>query len=243
MKQVQYKILKNEQVGKNVYRLVLSCDEDITYLPGQFVNLKLEGYYLRRPLSVSSYDAHQLVLLYKVLGQGTKEMTSYLPGQIVDILCPLGNGFDVKNCQKPLLIAGGIGIAPMFGLAKCFCQQGIQPTILYGASTAADLVLLKELEAFGNVIVATDDGSIGYHGNIVDYLKKHQVLFDQYYACGPLPMLKKLKEWNTEGYLSLEARMGCGFGACMGCSIETINGPKRICKEGPVFEASEVILP
>ncbi len=243
MKQVHYNILKNEQVGKNVYQMVLSSDEEISYLPGQFVNLKLDQFYLRRPLSVSSYDSHQLVLLYKVLGQGTKELTGYLPGQTLDILCPLGNGFDIKNCQKPLLIAGGIGIAPMIGLAQYFSQQGIQPTILYGASTEADLVLLKELKALGNVIVATDDGSIGYHGNIVDYLKNHQVPFDQYYACGPLPMLKNLKEWSTQGYLSLEARMGCGFGACMGCSIETVNGPKRICKEGPVFQASEVILP
>ena len=154
----------------------------------------------------------------------------------------VGNGFDISKSNKPLLIAGGIGIAPLIGLARAFNRKNIRPTIVYGAAKGNDLVLLDELSLLGKLIVTTDDGSYGYKGNVVTYLKEHNIDFDKYYACGPQVMLKYLSMYSKEGYVSLEARMGCGFGACMGCSIETVNGPRRVCKEGPVFKSDEVIF-
>ena len=155
-------------------------------------------------------------------------------------LVGLGNGFDVTKAKKPLLVAGGIGIAPMYNLAKRFNELGIKPTLIYGARSKDEIVLLDEFEKLCNVIVCTDDGSLGFKGTSVFYLEKNKVEYDYYYSCGPYRMLQALAEYSKNGCVSLEARMGCGFGACMGCSIKTTNGPKRVCKEGPVFMASEV---
>lgn len=242
MENVILEITENKKVGNDIYLMTLKGDLSAIKNPGEFVEIKLDGYYLRRPISVCDFNEDTLTLLYKVLGQGTKDMSNYKKGTKLDVLVNLGNGFDVSLSKKPLLIAGGIGIAPMFALAKAFNKKGIKPTILFGVSKKEDAVLIKELEGFGNLILTSDDGSIGYKGNTVTYLKNNQLNFDKYYACGPQIMLKFLSQLNTNGYVSLEARMGCGFGACMGCSIQTINGPKRVCKEGPVFEASEVIF-
>ena len=242
MKEVTLEITKNVQVSKDVYLMRLEGDLTEIKNPGEFVEVKIPNHYLRRPISVSRYSSSHLELLYKVLGHGTKDMTSYPVGMKLDVLVGLGNGFDVTKAKKPLLIAGGIGVAPMFELAIKFNELGIKPTILFGAAKECDLVLTSELEKLGNLILCTDDGSVGYKGNPVSYLKEHEVEFDYYYACGPEVMCKFLKMHSEAGCLSLEARMGCGFGACMGCSIETTNGPKRVCKEGPVFEASEVIF-
>jgi dihydroorotate dehydrogenase electron transfer subunit len=169
-------------------------------------------------------------------------MTNLQVNEELEVLVGLGNGFDVSVAKKPLLVAGGIGIAPMYALAKKFNEEGIKPTILFGVSRESDLVLLDEFAKLGELIITSDDGCKGYKGNVVSYLKEHDVDFDYYYACGPQVMLKYLAQYNSNGFVSLEARMGCGFGACMGCSIETINGPKRVCKEGPVFKASEVLF-
>jgi len=242
MKEVTLTITKNVAVSSDTYLMELKGDLTEIKNPGEFVEIKIPNYYLRRPISVHKYGKDYLQLLYKVLGHGTKDMTSYSVGMNLDVLVGLGNGFDVSRSKKPLLVAGGIGIAPMFELAIKFNELGIKPKILYGAAKKEDLVLLDELNKLGELIVCTDNGSLGFHGNTVAYLKNNQVEFDYYYACGPEPMLKYLKLFNENGCLSLEARMGCGFGACMGCSIQTIKGPKRVCKEGPVFEANEVIF-
>ena len=242
MVNVELIITSNVPVNHDTYLMRLEGDLSSIKNPGEFVEIKLDNYYLRRPISVCDYSDKHLNLLYKVLGHGTRDMTTYPVGKKLDVLVNLGNGFDLTKAKKPLLIAGGIGIATMFALARKFNEMNIKPTILYGASSKRDLVMLEELSKFGDLICCSDDGSYGYKGNVVSYLKEHNVEFDTYYACGPQIMLKFLAEYSKDGYVSLEARMGCGFGACMGCSIQTTNGPKRVCKEGPVFLASEVIL-
>ena len=242
MKQKDLVIAKNQCVGKDIYMMELTGDLTDIKNPGEFVEIKLPNYYLRRPISVCKYSETSLTLLYKVLGHGTLDMTNYPVGMTLDVLVGLGNGFDITKAKKPLLIGGGIGIAPMFGLAMKFNELGIKPTILYGCSKGSDIVLTEELAKLGDLILCTDDGSIGFKGNIVACLKESNVDYDYYYACGPQIMCKFLKLYDDNGCLSLEARMGCGFGACMGCSIKTTNGVKRVCKEGPVFEAKEVIF-
>ena len=242
MKNVMLKILENKKISEDVYLMTLEGDLKDIKNPGEFVEIKLDNYYLRRPISVHDFSENKLQLLYKVLGHGTKDMTKYQVNDELEVLIGLGNGFDVNKSKNPLLVAGGIGIAPMYSLAKQFNKLGIKPTLLYGVGKEKDLVLIKEFEEVANVILCTDDGSKGYKGNVVSYLKEHNVNFDYYYACGPQVMMKYLKEYSDKGYVSLEARMGCGFGACMGCSIMTTNGPKRVCKEGPVFLASEVLF-
>ena len=167
-------------------------------------------------------------------------MTTYQPGQKLDVLIGLGNGFNVSKAKKPLLIAGGIGVAPLIGLAKGFNKLGIRPKFIYGARSKDDIVMTDLISNYADLEICTDDGSLGYKGNVVSFLKSLNPDFDYYYACGPQIMLKFLTADFKNGEVSLEARMGCGFGACMGCSIETTNGPKRVCKEGPVFAAAEV---
>lgn len=242
MKNVVLEIKENKKLSNDIYLMRLEGDLSEIKNPGEFVEVKLNNYYLRRPISVHSFSETHLDLLYKVLGHGTKEMTNYYRGTKLEVLVGLGNGFDVEKSKKPLLIAGGIGIAPMYALIEKFNKKGIKPTLLFGVSKESDLVLLDKFNEISNLIICSDDGSRGYKGNVVSYLKEHSLDFDYYYACGPQIMLKYLKEYNDNGYVSLEARMGCGFGACMGCSIMTTDGPKRVCKEGPVFKASEVIF-
>lgn len=242
MENVILTVKTNECVGDGIYLMRLTGDLSSIKNPGEFVEIKLDNYYLRRPISVCDYSDNHLDLLYKVLGHGTKDMTTYKQGKELDVIVNLGNGFDITKSKKPLLIAGGIGIAPMFALARKFNELNIKPTIIYGAASKKDIVLVQKLQELGNLIICSDDGTIGYKGNVVSYLKENNVDFDKYYACGPQVMLKYLAMLTNQGYVSLEARMGCGFGACMGCSIQTTNGPKRVCKEGPVFEASEVIF-
>ena len=242
MENVVLEIIKNEAVGKDIYSMRLKGDVSSIKSYDEFINIKLDGFYLRRPISVSDYDNGYVDILYKVLGQGTKLMTTLSIGTKLDVLIGLGNGFDISKAKKPLLIAGGIGIAPLIGLAKGFNKLGIKPTLVYGARSKDDIVLVDELKQYTNLIISTDDGSLGFKGNVCECIKDLKPEFDYYYACGPQIMLKYLIQDYKNGEVSLEARMGCGFGACMGCSIETINGPKRVCKEGPVFMASEVIL-
>ena len=242
LKQDIYVIEKNKCIAKNTYEMILSGDTKAFTAPGQFLNIKLDGFYLRRPISVHNYSKNELTLLYKVLGRGTNDLSKYQIGKELDVLVGLGNGFDISKSNKPLLIAGGIGIAPMYNLALLFNKLGIKPTLIYGVSRESDLVLIDEFSKICNLIICSDDGSHGFKGNVVSYLKENKIDFDKYYACGPQLMLKYLKQYSENGYVSLEARMGCGFGACMGCSIETTHGPKRVCKEGPVFEASEVLF-
>ena len=240
MKEVIFEIIENIQVSSDVYKMVLKGDTSEIKRSGEFVEVQLDNKFLRRPFSVCDYDCETLTLLYKILGHGTKDMTKYEIGKKLNVLVGLGNGFDHTVSQKPLLVGGGIGVAPLYNLAKKFNDLGIKPTIILGYRNKDDVYFVEEFQKVGNVIVTTDDGSYGYHGNACTYLKNEIVDFDKYYSCGPLIMLKNLALTNPNGYVSLEARMGCGFGACMGCSIETTNGVKRVCKEGPVFMASEV---
>ena len=242
MKNVILKIKENKQLSNDIYLMKLEGDLSEIKNPGEFVEIKLDNYYLRRPISVHNYSKNELTLLYKVLGRGTNDLSKYQIGKELDVLVGLGNGFDISKSNKPLLIAGGIGIAPMYNLALKFNKLGVKPTLIYGVSRESDLALIDEFSKICNLIICSDDGSHGFKGNVVSYLKENKIDFDKYYACGPQVMLKYLKQYSENGYVSLEARMGCGFGACMGCSIETTHGPKRVCKEGPVFEASEVLF-
>ncbi len=242
MKNVILEIKSNVLVSKDIFlmRLVGDCSEIKN--SGEFINIKLPNKYLRRPISVCDYSENHVDILYKVLGLGTKDMTNFTPGMKLDVLVGLGNGFDIKKDITPTLIAGGIGIAPMINLAKKYNELGIRPNLVYGARSKDDLVLIEVLEELTNLYLCTDDGSFGYHGNAIDCIKANNIEIEYYYSCGPYRMLEALAKNYKNGCLSLEARMGCGFGACMGCSIETTNGPKRVCKEGPVFDAREVIF-
>ena len=240
MKEVELTITKNEKVSKDIYLMRLEGDVSEIKNCGEFINITLPSHYLRRPISVSDFGDGYVDILFKVIGLGTKDMTAYKPGLKLDVLVGLGNGFDITKAKKPVLVAGGIGVAPLIGLAKGFNKLGIKPTFIYGARSKDDIVMTDLIEKYADLKVCTDDGSLGFKGNAVAYLKSLNLDFDYYYACGPQIMLKFLAADFKNGEVSLEARMGCGFGACMGCSIETTNGPKRVCKEGPVFEASEV---
>ncbi len=242
MKDVKLTVLSNKKITETIYQMRLAGDLSEIKNSGEFVNIKVPEFYLRRPFSVYDFGKDYVDVLYKVLGQGTLEMTKIEEGYKLDTLVGLGNGFDVNKSKKPLLVAGGIGIAPMYNLAKRFNSLGIKPTLIYGARSKDEIVLLDEFKKLCDVIVCTDDGSLGFKGTSVFYLEKNKLDFDYYYSCGPYRMLQALAEYSTKGCVSLEARMGCGFGACMGCSIKTKDGSKRVCKEGPVFEASEVIF-
>ena len=242
MKNVFLEIVENTKVGTDVFLMRLKGDLTSIKNSGEFIEIKLDGYYLRRPISVCEFNSGEVTILYKVLGHGTLDMSIYPVGKTLDVLVGLGNGFDITKSTNPLLVAGGIGIAPLVGLAKEFNKLGIKPTLVYGAAKETDLVLIEELQKYTTLYLTTDDGSRGYKGNPVGFLKENHIEFDYYYSCGPQVMLKFLAQYSSNGCVSLEARMGCGFGACMGCSIQTTNGTKRVCKEGPVFEASEVIF-
>jgi len=242
MENVKLKIEKNIKVGKDIFLMTLVGDTKAIKNPGEFINITVPNYYLRRPISVCRYDEKHVDILYKVLGRGTKDMSSFEEGMELDVLVGLGNGFSIKENIKPLLIGGGIGIAPLFALAESFNKIGIKPTLIYGARSKDDIVLVEELQKLCNVIVCTDDGTLGFKGNVIECIKNSNIDFDYYYSCGPYKMLQFLSMTYPNGCVSLEARMGCGFGACMGCSIQTTKGPQRVCKEGPVFEATEVIF-
>ena len=242
MKDVKLKIESNVQVSYDTFLMRLVGDVAEIKNPGEFIEITVPGYYLRRPISVCDFGDGYVDILYKVLGHGTKDMSSFPVGMELLCLVGLGNGFDINKTQKPLLVGGGIGIAPLVGLARAFNKKGIKPTLVYGARSENDIVLVDVLKELCDVHICTDDGSIGYKGNVIDCIKNSNLEFDYYYSCGPQKMLEFLSKAYPNGCVSLEARMGCGFGACMGCSIETTKGPKRVCKEGPVFEASEVLF-
>ncbi len=242
MKEVILEVVNNINVKNDIYLLTLSGDVSEIKNSGEFAELKLNNYYLRRPISIHDVENNTVKFLYKVLGHGTRDLTKYKKGDKIPTILGLGNGFINKDSKKPLLIGGGIGMAPLYKLAKDFTNKGIKPTIILGFKNREEVCYVEEFSKYGNVIVTTDDGTYGYKGNPVSYLKENNVDYDYYYACGPQIMLKFLTLYSLNGEVSLEARMGCGFGACMGCSIETKNGVKRVCKEGPVFYSSEVIL-
>lgn len=239
-----YKVRSNRALSAKTWLMVLEGDTQYLTAPGQFVNVAIEGKFLRRPISVCDYDEQTITLLYDVVGEGTKYMSSLGEGAELDLLTGLGNGFDTEvECQRPLLLGGGVGIAPMLNLAKVLAGQGKKPVVIAGCNTAADAVVAQLFEQSGaEVYVATVDGSVGTRGFVTDVIREQGIEGDYFYACGPLPMLKALTGAMTiDGELSLDERMACGFGVCMCCSVETKSGAKRICKEGPVFKKEELI--
>ena len=243
MKQVIFKIEKNECIAKNTYKMVLLGDTSGIGGCGQFVNIALEGYYLRRPISVCDYDAKKLTLIYKAVGEGTEYMATLPAGHELDILVGLGNGYDTqKSGAAPLLLGGGVGVPPLYALCKKLIAEGKKPTVILGFNTAEEVFCREDFEALGaRVLVATADGSVGTKGFVTDAMKEVEN-YTYFYTCGPLPMLKAIYNATvTSGQFSFEERMGCGFGACMGCSCKTNFGNKRICKDGPVFEKEEIL--
>ena len=242
MKQSVFEILENEKIAEGIYRLRLSGDTSEITAPGQFVNLKLDGYFLRRPISVCNWSDGGLTLIYKVLGHGTEAMTAYPAGKKLDVLTGLGNGYDMTLCgDRPLLIGGGVGIPPLYGLAKRLVEAGKRPTAVLGFNNVSDSFYIDEFKALGvPVCVASVDGSIGVKGFVTDAMAG--LTYDYFYTCGPEPMLRAVyKATGTSGQFSFEERMGCGFGACMGCSCKTVTGYKRICKDGPVLRKEELL--
>ena len=240
MNEVTYTIAENAPIASGVFRLRLTGDTSAITAPGQFLELKLPGFFLRRPISVCDWEENTVTLLYKVVGGGTDWLSRCTAGQTLDTLYGLGNGFDVAACGKTtLLCGGGIGAAPLYGLARRLLAAGQTPVAVLGFNTSADVFYENEFKALGvQTVIATADGSRGTRGFVIDALPER---FDTVCACGPMPMLKALcAKTDKPGQISLEARMGCGFGACMGCTIDTVNGPKRVCREGPIFGREEI---
>lgn len=243
MKQSLFTIKSNEPLTSTVYRMVLEGDTSAITRAGQFVNIRLDGFFLRRPISVCDYDDTTLTILYKIAGKGTEAMKVMLPNMQLDILTGLGNGYDTeKSGDRPLLIGGGVGVPPMYRLAKNLLAEGKLPTVILGFNTKAEAFYIAEFEQLGLItLVATADGSLGSKGFVTDVVKT-LADYTYFYTCGPEPMLQALSAVTlTSGQLSFEERMGCGFGACMGCSCQTKYGNKRICREGPVLEKEEII--
>lgn len=240
-KQNKYKILSNEPLTKDVYKMVLEGDTEYITAPGQFINIALDGKYLRRPISVCDYDENCITIIYKVVGEGTEQMSALKIGTVLDVLTGLGNGYDISKSTKPLLIGGGVGVPPMYNLAKTLIANGQVPTVILGFNTADEVFYEQEFKALGcDTFVTTADGSYGIKGFVTDALDG--IDFDYFYTCGPLPMFKAIyNAVDKDGQFSFEERMGCGFGACMGCSCKTKYGNKRICKDGPVLEKEEII--
>ncbi len=242
MKQVFYQIKVNERIARDVWRMELEGDTSALTAPGQFINIKIEGEFLRRPISVCDWNGTGLTILYKVVGRGTERMSQMQAGEVLDTLSGLGNGFDPeKGGDTPLLIGGGVGVPPMFGLCKALIKAGKKPSVLLGFNTAEDVFYREEFAALGaDVYVTTADGSIGTKGFVTDVMKNLE--YSYFYTCGPEPMFRAIEKIaKTSGQYSFEERMGCGFGACMGCSCKTLYGNKRICVDGPVLEREEII--
>ena len=224
--------------------MVLEGDTQYITRSGQFINIELTGKYLRRPISVADYDNKTVTIIYKVVGSGTEQMRGMAKGEKLDILTGLGNGFSTDNdAKRPLLVGGGVGVPPMYNLCKRLLSEGKRPTVIIGFNTKAELFYEEEFKALGvDVVVATADGSAGVKGFVTDAIREAKVEFDYLYTCGPLPMLKALYDaTDAPAEFSFEERMGCGFGACMGCSCKTKYGNKRICKDGPVLKREEII--
>ncbi len=243
MKNVIFTILTNERLTDSVYKMTLSGDTSGIARSGQFVNIKLDGLYLRRPISVCDYQQGKLTIIYKVVGKGTEQMSWMESGTKLDILVGLGNGYFTEfSGEKPLLVGGGVGVPPLYNLAKTLINEGKTPTVVIGFNNANEIFYQKEFENLGaKVLVTTADGSYGIKGFVTDAIAQIEE-YTHVYTCGPEPMLKAVYNGtSTGGSYSFEERMGCGFGACMGCSCKTKYGNKRICKDGPVLQKEEII--
>ena len=241
MKQGIFEIIENIPLTENVFKMTLRGNVSAITAPGQFVNIQLDGLYLRRPISVCDLGENTLTIIYKVVGKGTKQMSGMTEGKL-DILTGLGNGYDLSvSGDRPVLLGGGVGVPPMYLLAKKLIAEGKKVSVVLGFNTKSEVFFENEFKALGaDVTVTTVDGSYGVKGVVTDALKN--IDYTYFYTCGPEPMLKAVyKASSTSGQMSFEKRMGCGFGACMGCSCKTLTGYKRICKEGPVMRKEEIL--
>lgn len=237
-----FTVISNEKIAKNTYKIILSGNTD-GGRPGQFVNIKIDGFFLRRPISVCDIEENTLTLIYKTVGAGTDKLSKTEKGEKLDILAFLGNGYDLsKSGEAPLLIGGGVGVPPLFLLAKKLVKEGKTPTAILGFNSADEIFLKDEFEAIGvKTFIATADGSVGTRGFVTDVMKNTDI-YTYFYTCGPEPMLRAVYgESKTDGEFSFEERMGCGFGACVGCTCKTKYGNKRICRDGPVLSKEEII--
>ena len=242
MKQVIMKIENQKEIAKNVYLMKLSGDTSGITKPGQFVNIKLDGFYLRRPISVCDYEENSLTLIYKTVGNGTEQMAQLPNGTELDILTGLGNGYDItESGENPLLVGGGVGVPPLYHLCKKLIENGKNVTVILGFNTKDEVFGEEEFKALGATVhVATADGSHGEKGFVTAVMKNLD--YSYFFTCGPMPMFRAIEAIaKTSGQYSFEERMGCGFGACMGCSCKTKYGNKRICKDGPVLRREEII--
>ena len=241
MKQSIFTILSNTALTDSVYKMVLSGDTSDITAPGQFVNIQLSWLFLRRPISVCDYDEETLTIVYKVVGKGTEQMSTMAAGEKLDILTGLGNGYDLSiTGEHPVLLGGGVGVPPMYNLAKKLLAQGKTVSVILGFNTKSEIFYENEFRSLGcDVTVTTVDGSYGTKGFVTDALPEN---YTHFCCCGPEPMLKAVyRATKTSGQMSFEERMGCGFGACMGCSCKTLTGSKRICKDGPVMKKEEIL--
>ncbi len=241
MKQGKFEIIENRALTESVFKMVLQGDVSAITAPGQFVNIQIDGLFLRRPISVCDVQGDKLTVIYKVVGKGTEKMAQMKSGAL-DVLTGLGNGYDLSKAgDHPVLLGGGVGVPPMYLLCKKLLAMGKQVTVILGFNTKSEVFYEEQFKALGaDVTVTTVDGSYGMKGFVTDALK--DMSYSYFYTCGPEPMLKAVyKASVTSGQMSFEKRMGCGFGACMGCSCKTITGYKRICKEGPVLEKEEIL--
>ncbi len=241
MKQGFFTVIGNEKLNENVYKMTLLGDVSAIKNPGEFINIKIDGLYLRRPISVYDKGENTVTIVYKVVGKGT-EIMAKMSGNRLDVLTGLGNGYIIDNSgDNPLLIGGGVGVPPLYMLAKRLIESGKKPTVILGFNTKEEIILYNDFVNLGaNVIVTTVDGSYGIKGFVTNAIEN--LNYSYVYTCGPLPMLKAVySAISTSGEFSFEERMGCGFGACMGCSCKTLYGNKRICKDGPVLRREEII--
>ena len=242
MKQGLFTIVENIAMTDSVWQMRLAGDTSAITAPGQFVNILLEGKFLRRPISVCDCEEDMLTLVYKVVGKGTEQMSQMERGQELDILTGLGNGYDLEQAgDAPLLLGGGVGVPPLYMLAKKLVAAGKKVSVVLGFNTADEVFYEEEFKELGcEVTVTTVDGTRGIQGFVTNAMEN--IEYTHFYTCGPEPMLKAVwRASNTSGQLSFEERMGCGFGACMGCSCKTLTGYKRICKEGPVMRKEEIL--
>lgn len=242
-----YEIISNNLIAKNTFEMVLKGETINIKKPGQFLNIKIDDgliNFLRRPISICSYIDNEITIIYKVLGEGTRALSNKQPQEFLDILCPLGNGYTINTeYKKQLLIGGGVGVPPLLELAKQMFELGVKFEIVLGFGSKDEVFLEKEFRKYTEDIhVSTVDGTYGYKGNVIELIKSRKIEFEYYYACGPEKMLHALVKEGYKGQLSFEERMGCGFGACMGCSHKTLQSFKRICKDGPVLESWEVYI-
>ena len=244
MQKLDYQITENTPIAAKTYRLVIDSSTSLRMTEGEFVHIAIPGYFLRRPLSVCDLEEGRMTIVYRVVGEGTKVLSEMPAGTSLEVLTGLGRGFDPSACRKEaLLVGGGLGVPPLLLLAKRLKAQGKEVSAVLGFNKAEEIILAPEFKAVcDNVIISTVDGSVGVKGFVTDALKEAQPAYDYFYTCGPMVMMKAVCTLlEGPGEVSLEERMGCGAGFCYGCSIQTKNGPRRVCKDGPVFKKEELL--